>query len=370
MSFLTSGSLTLGFKPVLGSNDVTLGSAISSIIGTPTNYFKTNDTGKVIRTIGNGSTLNYPIGNSAYNPLSITNKSGASDVFSARVLDGAYMEGLTGAAITSTVLNRTWDISKTTTNSGSGVDFVFNWNAGEVANGSFVTPKMNHYSSTTTNWEVPTVTSTTFATNMLTVLGYTGTFSPFTVAEGTSALPIELTAFNANCTENSTTINWQTASEHNSSYFDLEKSRDGINWSVLETVNAAGNSTSMLNYSITDTEQIADVVYYRLNQMDQDGASKIYGPISANCGEVVDFSAVVFPNPTSGEVAIEINNAVAQNVSIQICGTDGKAIVEAFYVIKAGTTNLPFNLENLTTGMYTLKIQGESKAEIIKLFVQ
>jgi hypothetical protein len=205
---------------------------------------------------------------------------------------------------------------------------------------------------------------------MLTIVGYLGTFSPFTVAEGSSALPIELTAFNANCSENSTTINWQTATEHNSAYFDVEKSRDGANWNLVETIQAAGNSTSILDYSIIDTEQIADVVYYRLNQVDQDGVSKIFGPISANCGEAVDFSAVAFPNPTSGEVAIEINNAVAQKVSIQIFGTDGKVIIEAFYEIEAGTTQLPFNLNTLNAGIYSVKIQGERITETFKLLVQ
>ena len=103
--------------------------------------FLNSGTGKLIQTLANNASVTFPIGNTTYNPVAITNKSGASDVFSARVLVGAFMEGLTGAAITSTVLNRTWDISKTNANAGSGVDFVFNWNAGEVANGNFVTPK-------------------------------------------------------------------------------------------------------------------------------------------------------------------------------------------------------------------------------------
>jgi hypothetical protein len=371
MSFYTSGSLTLGFKPSLGVYDVTLGSAISSIIGTPTNYFKTNDTGKVIRTVPSGSNLLFPIGKAAYNPLSIKNNTGTSDVFSANVIDAVYLNGASGTTVVTPVVNRTWDISKATnTNTSPGVEFEFGWNTGEIANGTTLTdPRMNHHTGSV--WEVPTVTSTAFDanTNKLKIVGYTGTFSPFTVAEGSSALPIELTAFNANCTENATTINWQTASEHNSAYFEVEKSRDGANWNLIETLQAAGNSTSILNYSIIDKEQIADVVYYRLNQVDQDGASKIYGPISANCGDAVDFSAVVFPNPTSGEVAIEINNAFAQKVTIQICGTDGKAIVEAFYVIVAGKTQLPFNLEMFKAGVYTLKIQGDSKAETIKVVI-
>ena len=81
-----------------------------------TNYIKTSGTGKLIQTLANNASVTFPIGNTTYNPVAITNKSGASDVFSARVLVGAFMEGLTGAAITSTVLNRTWDISKTNAN--------------------------------------------------------------------------------------------------------------------------------------------------------------------------------------------------------------------------------------------------------------
>jgi hypothetical protein len=78
----------------------------------------------------------------------------------------------------------------------------------------------------------------------------------------------------------------------------------------------------------------------------------------------------VFPNPTSGEVAIEINNAVAQKVNIQICGTDGKAIIEGCYTLEAGATQFPFNLEMFKAGVYTLKIQGESKTETVKLLIQ
>ena len=374
-NLVLDGNRTYGTINFNGSNKkIELGNfnlTASSIIGVNAlNYVKTTGTGKLEMTLANNTTAVYPVGNSSYNPLTITNKSGASDVFSVRVLDGAYMEGLTGTAITSTVLNRTWDISKTNANAGSGVDFVFNWNAGEVANGSFVTPKMNHYSSATSNWEVPTVTSTVFGSNMLTVTGYTGTFSPFTIAEGTSALPIELTAFNANCTEIGTTINWQTASEHNSATFDVEKSRDVINWSVVETTAAAGNSTALLDYTVVDSEQTTGIVYYRLNQIDLDGASKIYGPISANCFETTDFTATVFPNPASGMVTIEMNAPKSQTVSIQICGTDGKAIKQIANTIEEGTTQIPISIETLKAGVYTIKVNVENTFKTIKLIME
>jgi hypothetical protein len=354
-------------KIVLGNYNLTA----NSLTGfSSTCYVKTSGTGSLVMALANNTSNVYPIGNSAYNPLTITNKSGASDVFSARVIDGAYMEGLTGAAITSTVLNRTWDISKTNVNGGSGVDFIFNWNAGEVANGSFTTPKMNHYSSTTSNWEVPTVTSTVVGSDGLTVVGYTGTFSPFTVAEGSSALPVELTSFNANCTENATTINWQTASEHNSAYFDIEKSRDGATWNVIKTVNAAGNSTSTIDYSTIDSEKAMDVVYYRLNQVDIDGASKIYGPISVSCDETIDFTATIFPNPTAKDFSVSFLNSEAQNFDIQLIGTDGKVVYQTTRLVEAGSTILPFSSENLNAGVYSLHVKGENTLKTIKLVVQ
>jgi hypothetical protein len=374
-NLVLDGNRTYGTINFNGSNKkIELGNfnlTATSIIGVnASNYVKTIGTGKLEMTLANNTTAVYPVGNSSYNPLTITNKSGTSDVFSVRVIDGAYMEGLTGTAITSTVLNRTWDISKTNANAGSGIDFVFNWNANEVVNGSFSSPKMNHYSSSTTNWEVPTVTSTVFGSNMLTVTGYTGTFSPFTIAEGTSALPTELTAFNANCTEIGTTINWQTASEHNSASFDVEKSRDGINWSVAETIVAGGNSAATIDYSILDTEKATGVVYYRLNQIDLDGASKIYGPISATCFETTDFTATVFPNPASGMVTLELDVPTAQTVSIQICGTDGKVIEQIANTLEEGTTQIPLSIETLNVGVYTLKVNVENEIKTIKLIVQ
>ena len=369
MTLLTTGALTLGGKPLLGENNLTLGSGITNITSNSSNYIKTNGGGKVIRTIPTGSNLLFPVGKALYNPVSIKNNTGSQDVFSVRVLDSVFLTGTSGTLITTPHVKATWDIFKTNTNAGSGVDFEFGWNASQEV-GTISSYKLNHYATT---WSFAAGTSgipSGTTTKTMSHTDYTGTFSPFAISEGSSALPVELISFNANCTDNATRINWQTASEHQSASFELEKSRDGANWSVVETIAAAGHSSSILDYSLIDTEQSADIVYYRLNQVDQDGASKIYGPISAHCGEAIDFSAGVFPNPTSGELSIQINNVLAQNVHIQICGADGKVLVEGIYTLEAGTTQLPFNLEIVNAGMYTVKVQGESATETIKLIVK
>jgi len=185
-----------------------------------------------------------------------------------------------------------------------------------------------------------------------------------------STLPVELTSFNANCTENATTINWQTASEHNSAYFDIEKSRDGATWNVIKTVNAAGNSTSTIDYSTIDSEKAMDVVYYRLNQVDIDGASKIYGPISVSCDETNDFTATIFPNPTAKDFSVSFLNSEAQNFDIQLIGTDGKVVYQTTRLVEAGSTIFPLSSEYLNAGVYSLHVKGENTLKTIKLVVQ
>ena len=111
-------------------------------------------------------------------------------------------------------------------------------------------------------------------------------------------LPVELLSFDVNCVEdNSKEITWSTASERNSAYFSIEKSSDGIDWKEINRVEGAGNSTSILQYSMIDSAKDENTIYYRLNQFDSDGKSKLYDAVSAICkeGETIR----IFPNPTT-----------------------------------------------------------------------
>lgn len=363
----TLASLNFGTsskKLSLGNYNLTVNSITNNF---STRYIKTNGTGKLSLTVADNASVVFPVGNSSYNPVTITNKSGASDVFSGRVVDAVYVNGISGTSVTTPIVNRTWDITKSNSNAGLGVNFIFKWNSGEIVNGTLTTPKMNHH--TGSNWEVPTVTSTTFTTNTLTVVGYTGTFSPFAISEGTNPLPVELTSFNANCTENATTINWQTASEHNSATFEVEKSRDGSNWALLAVIPAAGNSSSILDYSVVDDEKASAIVYYRLNQIDIDGDSKMYGPISANCNDSESFDAMVYPNPAQDLITLKLTNNETQNVSIQLIGSDGKVIYQITQLLNVGSTILPLSIEELKSGIYSLQIQSASGLRALKLVI-
>jgi hypothetical protein len=188
-----------------------------------------------------------------------------------------------------------------------------------------------------------------------------------------SPLPVELALLAAVCEENGNDVKvrWTTASEQNSSHFTVERSVDGINWIILGTVNAAGTSTSNLNYEMIDSDTRGySVIYYRLNQFDNNGASKVYGPISAEClNEQLDFE--VFPNPAGTDVTVVLHGEHQEGeTSIHITDINGKEVKTIFYSEQVGKL-ISVDLRNLEQGIYIVRlVNGEENNQFVRLIKQ
>ncbi len=98
----------------------------------------------------------------------------------------------------------------------------------------------------------------------------------------TAALPVELSTFNGVSKGQDNYLFWVTSSEHNTSHFNLQKSRDGETWTTIITLNASGNSNTQIEYDVVDYKVEPIINYYRLQQYDNDGVYETFGPISIN----------------------------------------------------------------------------------------
>jgi hypothetical protein len=358
MTFLTSGSLTLGGKPVLGNNNITLGTGITTInVGSPANYFQTNGSGTVIRSIANNTNLLFPVGRIAYNPISINNKTGTTDTFSVNVLDTAYLNGSSGGAISSNYVKRTWNISKNTAsaNAGSGVDLGFTWNADEVV-GSLANPTLNHHNGS--SWEIPTSGTASVSGTTLTYTGYKGTFSPFAIG-GSSifALPVELKEFKANCQNDYIQIDWTTASEIRNKAFELFKSDDAKDWKLIHTTEGQGDKATETHYSFNDLDK--KTAYYRLKDIDEDGVENWSQIIFADCKN--DVSGIqIYPNPASE--FIKVITPFEENTTLNILSMEGKTLKSMPLVSK----NNLIHIKDLANGVYIIEIKNQKQIEQIK----
>jgi hypothetical protein len=175
-------------------------------------------------------------------------------------------------------------------------------------------------------------------------------------------LPVELTSFTGVCDNGIINLTWQTASEFNSSHFDVEKSRDGENWQLLTKISSAGTSNELITYQSTDQNGTEGNNYFRLRQVDIDGKEKLYDPINISCSEVTTGYFSSFPNPSGSSFQVIVNNKeLIGTCTMNIVDAQGKVIEQRDIEVKDGINMFVINQE-LTPGMYFLNISNGSKS--------
>jgi len=184
--------------------------------------------------------------------------------------------------------------------------------------------------------------------------------------DNSNPLPVELLIFTGNCEEEQVTLNWSTASEHQSAYFEVEKSRNGTDWEVVCTIPAAGYSTEKLDYSFVDENSKSDESYYRLRQVDENGESETFNTILVSC----DVNSEVFktlPNPSASSFQVLVNDkSLVGKASLNMVDMKG-TIVSSMNVEVVDGVNVFFLNENVAPGIYYLSLtNGLYTTEVFK----
>lgn len=182
-------------------------------------------------------------------------------------------------------------------------------------------------------------------------------------------LPVELISFTATCENNTAFISWQTASETNNDYFIIEKSNDMVNFFELARIEGAGNSNTLLSYSIVDNELFSGDNYYRLKQVDYDGRSRTYNYISINCDKSSSDipSLMAYPNPFTNELNVVIENLHESEFVLELYDNIGKLIFSHEYSTKETRFHTVLDLDNLLPAVYNLRSRSEGNVMNVKV---
>jgi hypothetical protein len=95
-------------------------------------------------------------------------------------------------------------------------------------------------------------------------------------------LPIQLIDFTVDSHVDYNQIEWVTATELNSSFFVIEVSQNGEEWTSMVELPAAGNSNEIIGYRFQHYYPLPTINYYRLIQVDINGQRAVYGPQSVD----------------------------------------------------------------------------------------
>lgn len=202
--------------------------------------------------------------------------------------------------------------------------------------------------------------------------GLTG-FSEFGGGGGTAGgagLPIELVSFTAQAEGNAVNLNWTTATETNNNFFTIEKSVDGIWFDEVLMMEGAGNSSEIRHYAAIDTDPYKGTSYYRLEQTDYNGGTKISGLVSVYM-DLPQIQFSVSPNPVINPVIyirLETIPLLGTTAQLSIANFSGRIVLSEKIKLN-GSEALPVALPaKVVPGLYFVTVQYGNTCYRQKLF--
>lgn len=199
-------------------------------------------------------------------------------------------------------------------------------------------------------------------------------FSPFTFSSisgglPVNPLPIELLSFTANYNGQSVDVNWNTATEINNDYFDVERSTDAENFiSIKKFASKAvgGNSTASLNYAMNDVDVTNGVYYYRLKQTDLDGSISYSGIVSVTI-ENMNAVFTIKPNPTTSTSEIIYYCSGTESASINVYDARGRLIISKTINCVKGENLTSIDLGEQPDGLFYITLTAANNVYTSKL---
>ena len=179
-----------------------------------------------------------------------------------------------------------------------------------------------------------------------------------------AALPLLLLNFSGSTVNNQASLNWSTSSEINVSHFELEESKDGINFTRVTTMLLQNTSALVHYYSYQISTPLASITYYRLRIVDYDGKEQLSKTIilrpAANQHAVVKAG----PNPFTSQLTIYYTAAENNTIIVSLTDVYGRQLRLIKSNIVGGDNKIILDgLSRLTPGTYFLLVSNAGGTE-------
>ncbi|MCK9212054.1 MAG: T9SS type A sorting domain-containing protein, partial [Ignavibacteriaceae bacterium] len=180
--------------------------------------------------------------------------------------------------------------------------------------------------------------------------------------ESNTPLPVELTSFSVSSKGNIVDLNWQTATEKNSSYFEIQRKSEKTNWASVGKVNASGTTTERVKYSFSEKDVKGPVVFYRLKMVDLDGGYSFSKEVEVKVDVPVNFElSQNYPNPFNPSTTIKYAVPVDSKVRLDVYSTLGELVTTLVNDLQpAGNYSIAFDASRFASGIYIYRLTANS----------
>lgn len=177
-------------------------------------------------------------------------------------------------------------------------------------------------------------------------------------------LPVQLSYFAVHKQGQAAALQWETSSELNNEYFVVQHSTDGENFTDLEVIKSQslhGNSNSLLHYSYLHARPNLGDNYYRLKQVDFNGATTYSDLRSVRFDQV---GIAIYPNPTVDVLYID---GAKPNSFLKVFNLQGQLIME---VEASVGNNGELHVDHLLSGIYVVQVTSHQEEVFFCRFVK
>ncbi len=184
-------------------------------------------------------------------------------------------------------------------------------------------------------------------------------------------IPVELISFSASIAGSNVTLEWSTATELNNYGFEIQRSKEGMDFYSIGFVNSIGTTTEQQLYSFSDKNLADGKYYYRLKQLDFDGIYEFSHIIEI---EFRAFDTYLleqnYPNPFNPITVISYQLPVSGDVTlkiIDILGGEVETLVNEYK--SAGKYDIQFNAADLPSGFYFYQLRSGEFVQTKKMLL-
>lgn len=170
------------------------------------------------------------------------------------------------------------------------------------------------------------------------------------------ALPVTLTSFTAKAEGQTSQLNWATTEESNSDRFEVERSSNAKDWSMLGSLKSNGESKVLQSYSYTDAHPLSGTNYYRLKMVDRDNTYAYSRIQSLNFGEKGNGLISLYPNPVQDQIRIKADD-ISSIERVEILAANGQLLYRQNR--ESSVIDDRINVKDLRSGIYVVRLTSK-----------
>jgi hypothetical protein len=189
-------------------------------------------------------------------------------------------------------------------------------------------------------------------------------FSQWVLGDYNEPLPVELATFTGRVEKQRAVLTWLTVAEINNAGFEVQRSVNGRTFAKIGWVAALPNARGGA-YTFTDAG-FAGKAYYRLRQVDRDGAATLSQTVYLTSDKVAA-EAQLAPIPAQGALTLTWPSQNEEPISATLITSEGKVVFTATGTLEMLSGALTRQMATQAKGVYQLMLQAPAESRVLRI---